>query len=476
MNAVKPVPLQSAGTDRFNRPVITFLLGIRFRLALFVLSLIAAATFSIALTVIQIMDQALEDSLVKRGSAITQAAAIPAGYSLLANDRLALDNLAAQIKHSQDGLEYVAILGLDQKILAHNQLDLVGHSFSFLSGAELGGSDEISTVRGFHNGQECFEVRRPIFFAEQRVGEVVIGISSQQLLILKTSAHRQIFWIAALVISLALIGSLFIASVFTRPIERLTDGVAKLQMDELTTDIPVRSRNELGVLTRNFNQMARTIQQQKMGLGDYAKELESSYNDMVRILAAALDARDNYTYGHSARVARFALGLAEELGFEPEELKELELACLLHDIGKIHVSDAVLNKQTSLDQAEVSEMSQHPVLGSKILELTPSLHKYIPAVKHHHERFDGTGYPDRLCGDTIPLHAQILALADTYDAMTSSRPYRKGLSREDSLNEIRRCSGSQFNPDLADLFVEVVLNMPFDTMDDLIPAEYLCAS
>lgn len=445
---------------------------------LFVLLLTAVTTFSISFIVMQIMDHVLLESLVQRGSAITQAAAVPAGYSLLTDDRLALDNLAAQIKRSQAELEYVAILDLDQNILAHDQLDRVDSRLSPLAGTLLPHPTGVTIVQGMHQGFPCFEFRRPIFFANQHVGNVVVGLSAGDMLASKAAAHRQILMLAALITGLALLGAVLISSIFTRPIEHLTVGVVRLQRDELIDDLPVRSSNELGMLTHSFNQMARTIQQQKASLQGYAADLESSYNDMVRILAAALDARDNYTYGHSARVALLALGLAEKLAFTPEQLKELELACLLHDIGKIHVSDAVLNKRARLNQQELREMFRHPVLGSQILQLTPSLQAYIPAVKHHHERFDGTGYPDHLSGDEIPLHAQIIALADTYDAMTSSRPYRQGLSRAATIDEIRRGSGSQFNPTLVELFIEVVIASPEHATSNLIPQQYgyLCAS
>lgn len=476
MKVIMPSCTQRSGAMRRGGLSVDFFRGIRFRLVLFVLMLIAVTTFSISFIVIQIMDHVLIDSLTKRGSAISQAAAIPAGYSLLTNDRLALDNLAAQIKRSQEEIEYVAILDLEQNILAHNHLDRVGGTLPFMEGEMQQYPDGLVLTKGFHEGGECMEFRRPIYFTEQHVGNVVIGISTRQLMALKASAHKQILLIATLITTLALLGAMLLSSIFTRPIERLSEGVSKLRKDEHVGNIPVRSRNELGKLTHNFNKMARTIQQQKTSLHSYAAELETSYNDMVRILAAALDARDNYTYGHSARVARLALGLADKLALDTEAKKELELGCLLHDIGKIHVPDAVLNKQGKLDQDEYSMLTQHPLLGSEILELTPSLRKYIPAVKHHHERFDGNGYPDQLSGDEIPLHAQIIALADTYDAMTTSRPYREGLSREDTIHEIRRCSGSQFNPDLAELFIDVVLSTPENTTEKMRPAEYLCAS
>jgi putative nucleotidyltransferase with HDIG domain len=461
---------------RGERSPADFFRGIRFRLVAFVLSLLVVTTFSVSFIVVKIMDSALMDSLVKRGSAITQAAAVPAGFSLLENDRLAMDNLVAQIKTSQEELVYVAILDLDQNILAHDQLDRVGEKLPSLHGESIPGVHDITIVRGQYEGVDSFEFSRPIYFADRHVGSVVVAVSSSQLIASKALARRQILMVATFVTILALLGAILISLIFTRPIERLADGVSKLQKDEYVDDVPVRSRNELGMLIRNFNKMARTIQKQKASLQGYAEELESSYNDIVRILAAALDARDNYTYGHSARVARFAIAVAEKLDFTREELKELEMGCLLHDIGKIHVRDAVLNKQYSLDQKEFMEISRHPLLGSQILELAPSLHKYIPGVKHHHERFDGKGYPDRLSGDEIPVHAQIVALADTYDAMTSSRPYRKGLSQEKAIAEIRRCSGTQFNPKLAELFVDVAPGISAQLVDDQLPLESLCVS
>ncbi len=476
VKAVQSLFSRRSGALQSESSPADFFRGIRFRLVSFVLSLLVVTTFSVSFIVMQILDSALLDSLVKRGSAITQAAAVPAGFSLLENDRLAMDNLVAQIKASQEELVYVAILDLEKNILAHDRLDRVGEQLPSLTGKPIAQAHDVAIVRGQYEGVDSFEFRRPIYFADQHVGSVVVAVSASKLMASKALAHRQIFTVATFVTILALLGAILISMVFTRPIERLADGVSRLQKDEYVDDVPVRSRNELGMLIRNFNKMARTIQQQKASLQGYAEDLESSYNDIVRILAAALDARDNYTYGHSARVARFAIAVAERLEFTREELKELEMGCLLHDIGKIHVRDAVLNKQCNLDQEESLEIAQHPLLGSQILELAPSLHKYIPGVKHHHERFDGTGYPDRLSGDEIPIHAQILALADTYDAMTSSRPYRQGLSQEKAIAEIRRCSGSQFNPKLAEIFIDIVPVVSAQLVDDRLPLESLCAS
>lgn len=459
-----------------GRPAVEFFMGIRFRLVLLVLLLVAAIAVGVSWIGMRTMDAVQLESLIKRGEAIVQATTIPAGFSLLKNDQLAMDNLVAQIKKSHPELEYLAILDLDRNILAHNLIGKVGSKFSFMSGEPLDVPDDLTVVKGFFEDQEIFEFRRSILFAGQHIGSVVAGVSTRELVASRASVKHQSLIVAGGAVALALLGAILLSSIFTRPLERLADGVSRLSKEAFSEAIPVSSRNELGVLTRNFNKMARTIQQQKQSLQEYADNLESSYNDIVRVLAAALDARDNYTYGHSARVAGFALGVAEKLNFDEDELKSLELACLLHDIGKIHVPDAVLNKQDKLDRDEYRNISEHPVLGSQILEIAPSLHKYIPAVKHHHERFDGTGYPDQLSRDAIPVHAQILALADTYDAMTSSRPYRKGLGKEEAIAEIRRCSGSQFNPQLVELFIEGVTAMA-DSEEDMLPLpEMSCAS
>jgi putative nucleotidyltransferase with HDIG domain len=451
-------------------------MGIRFRLVLLVLLLVVVSTFSVSFIVMRIMDTVLMESLATRGSSVTHAIAIPAGYSLLTNDRLAMDNLVAQAQRSQSGLSYLAILDLDQNVLAHNELDKVGSSFTFLPGEPLQPASEITIVKGLYKGMESFEFRRPIHFAGQYIGNVVLGISAQQLIASKASAHKKIITVAVLVSLVAFFGAMMISLKFTTPIARLAEGFTRLQKDEQFEDIPVRSRNELGILTQNFNELVRTIKQQKESLQSYAADLESSYNDIVRILAAALDARDNYTYGHSARVAQLATEVGKKLALSREDLKELELACLLHDIGKIHVPDAVLNKQDKLSHEEYMEITKHPVQGSQILELAPSLRKYIPAVKHHHERYDGTGYPDQLSGDEVPLQAQILALADTYDAMTTSRPYRMGLSHEKAVEEIRRCSGQQFNPELVDVFVDIAPYLPKEPREDLWSSEASCVS
>ena len=179
----------------------------------------------------------------------------------------------------------------------------------------------------------------------------------------------------------------------------------------------------------------------------------------LRTLAAALDARDPYTRGHSERVTACALRLAEALGLPRPERELLERAGLLHDIGKIGIRDAVLLRPGPLDEEAWQQMRRHPVIGAEIVGQMEPRRLAEPvrlAVLHHHERWDGSGYPAGLAGEEIPLLARVIALADACDAMTSDRPYRSALGRDEALAEIRRCAGRQFDPELAAAFVRVM--------------------
>lgn len=193
-----------------------------------------------------------------------------------------------------------------------------------------------------------------------------------------------------------------------------------------------------------------------------AFENANLYNDLLRVyletvqsLAAALDAKDSYTHGHSRRVTALALALAAEMKFSDNELNTLKHAALLHDIGKIGIAESILQKPSSLTDAEFTCIKNHPVTGARILESVEFLKSVCMQIKHHHERFDGRGYPDGLSGVDIPLGSRVIAIADTYDAMTSTRPYRQGLSHEFAVEELRRCSGTQFDPEVVNAFLAI---------------------
>ncbi len=176
---------------------------------------------------------------------------------------------------------------------------------------------------------------------------------------------------------------------------------------------------------------------------------------MLSVLRGAVEARDSYTQGHSARVTAIAEALARRLGWEEERLALLRVGGPLHDIGKLGVSDHVLRKRGRLDTRELAEIREHPALGVKILLRLAAFRGAIPYVLYHHERWDGTGYPTGRSGEQIPVEARVLAIADAFDAMTSDRPYRRALSPDEALTEVERCAGTQFDPELVEVFVEL---------------------
>jgi HD-GYP domain-containing protein (c-di-GMP phosphodiesterase class II) len=175
---------------------------------------------------------------------------------------------------------------------------------------------------------------------------------------------------------------------------------------------------------------------------------------LLATFSAALEARDPYLRGHSARVTSLAEGLARSLGWRGEQLDGLRLGGTLHDVGKIAVTASVLCKPGPLTEEELAQIRTHPLAGARLIEAVLDFRPALPYVLHHHERWDGGGYPHGLAAGEIPIEARLLGVADAFDAMTSVRSYRPALSVEQALDELQRCAGSQFDPDVTETFVE----------------------
>jgi putative nucleotidyltransferase with HDIG domain len=187
----------------------------------------------------------------------------------------------------------------------------------------------------------------------------------------------------------------------------------------------------------------------------FYNELRELFYKTIRAISNALDTKDAYTNGHSLRVTLYSMIVAKELNLSDTYMEDIEIAGLLHDIGKIAMPKNILCKNGKLTDEEFLVMKAHPVLGAKIVINIKKLQLISDWVKSHHEKWNGSGYPDGLKGEEIPLAGRIIALADTYDAMTSTRPYRTALTHEVAINEIKRCTGTQFDPTLANLFVSL---------------------
>ncbi|MCG3117524.1 MAG: response regulator [Candidatus Manganitrophus sp. SA1] len=189
-------------------------------------------------------------------------------------------------------------------------------------------------------------------------------------------------------------------------------------------------------------------------------QLERSHFESMKALAQAIEAKDLYTRGHCDRMVEYALAIAERLGLSAEEKKHLGYGAALHDIGKIGIHELILNKSGKLTDKEYEIMKAHPMLGAEIIKGVDFLSPVVPMIYYHQERYDGKGYPEGLSGEQIPIGARIIAILDTFDAMTSDRPYRKALPMEVAFAELRRCTGTQFDPTIVETLIKIIQEDP----------------
>ncbi len=201
-------------------------------------------------------------------------------------------------------------------------------------------------------------------------------------------------------------------------------------------------------------------------LSDSKEQLEQAYLDMVQTLRSAVEAKDTYTRGHSDRVAEYSVLIGEKLGLPEDQIKTLKIGGLFHDIGKIGIPDSILLKPDKLTDDEYSEIKNHPSIGAHILGSAKTFQDIVPIVKHHHEKYDGNGYPSRMKGEEIPYLARIAAVADTFDAMTSRRSYRDAIDLQKVKDEIKRCEGTQFDPQIAEAFLDI-MEHDFDKIKEI---------
>ena len=208
---------------------------------------------------------------------------------------------------------------------------------------------------------------------------------------------------------------------------------------------------------KSISQM-NMIKKINIELSDTYSKLEKAYLESIETLRYTVEAKDVYTRGHSDRVSAFSVLIGEKLGLSEEDIKKLRIGGLFHDVGKIGVPDSILLKDSKLTDDEYSQIKNHPSIGAHILSNATIFSDIIPIVKYHHEKYDGSGYPSRLKGNEIPYLARIAAIADTFDAMTSVRPYRHALPLDVVKEEFRKFSGIQFDPEITKVFLDILEN------------------
>ncbi len=255
---------------------------------------------------------------------------------------------------------------------------------------------------------------------------------------------------------IAMIAGVLVARRITSPLRHLADVSTAVAQGDYTRQVPVTSRNELGQLAENFNVMAVEIERTVSSLQDALQENKELLVDSIRALAAAIDAKNPYTSGHSERVSQYAVAIAHHCGLEGAELQKVEIAALLHDVGKIGIEDSILTKPDALTDPEFAQMRVHTVKGAAIVSPIKRLREMLPGIRSHHENWGGGGYPDGLVGEQIPLVARIIAAADVFDAMTTHRPYQAAMRLDFVFRRMGEMAGSRLDPTVVRAFFAAV--------------------
>src|SRR5215204_2218486 len=275
----------------------------------------------------------------------------------------------------------------------------------------------------------------------------VIAIQDEAAALASVSDMRwQVLWISLIAALLTILIGIFFAKKLTHPVRELAGGAHRIASGDFSTRIEVTSRTELGDLGNSFNIMTDQIERFIGDLQKSAQENRELFIGTVKALAAAIDGKDPYTRGHSERVSRFSMAIAQRLGLSDDEVEKIRISALLHDVGKISIDDKILKKPAALTDEEYEIMKGHPQKGYKIMSQIPAMKEFLAGMYMHHEMVNGMGYPQGLKGDEIPLMGKIVAVADTFDAMTTDRPYQKAMKFEDALARIESFVGTRYDP------------------------------
>lgn len=283
----------------------------------------------------------------------------------------------------------------------------------------------------------------------QELGVIGVALSQNAVVQTSTSSRWRIFLLVASANFLVILVGINLSNTITRPLLQLVQASVKVSKGDLDVQVNPGTNDEISILTESFNTMVASLSQSQ-------KDLLKAYDSTLEGWAKALELRDKETEGHSARVTKLTISLAQEMGIQGEDLLNIRRGALLHDIGKMGVPDAILHKKGSLNEEERRIIQEHPQNAYNMLKQIDYLQAALAIPYGHHEKWDGTGYPQGLKGVEIPVSARMFAVVDVFDALISDRPYRKAMPREEVIEYLKKQSGHHFDPKVVDVFIQML--------------------
>ncbi len=408
-------------------------ISLRWKVGAAVSLLLLTVAAIIAVTLVRYERFFLLEEGDKRVRSLAQILAVGARDALLVRDELRLGPIVQSIMQDPDAV-HAFVVDHGGLVAYHSDTQLIGSPLPAMHGRAA---------------DDLLEAAVPVTIEGTQVGTATVALSTAFVDRATRATARGLLVRLALGTLLGLAGIIVLTELHVRRIARLEQAVRLLGGGDLKVQAKIRGRDELARLADDFNRMVEELRRA-------GEEIQRGVTETVSALASTIEVNDAYTHGHCERVALGTRAIAERLGVEGEELREFELAALLHDIGKIGVSTHILSKQGRLTKAEFREMQEHAALGARILGAVSFLSGVARYVRYHHEDWDGGGYPDGLAGEEVPLAARIIHVVDAYDAMTSSRPYRTALPFQEAVRRIVAERGRQFDPVIVDRLLELV--------------------
>ena len=416
----------------FNNLLKPFTLSLRWKVALSFSGLLLIVVILLFFAFMRYERIFLSLESEKRVESLANNIVMNARDPLLSQDELRLSSLIESVSQNSE-VKYAYLIDHKGSILYHSEPAKTGKMLQ-------GGIPE--PPKGI------IQAAVPIEVENIKIGTAVVGLGADHIDQAMMETAIGLLFPLGLGAGLGILGIFLLAGIHVNRVKKLEEAIRALGSGDLLVYVEDNNLDEIGRLTRHFNEMVDQLHSAR-------QQNLRNFKETVSALAVAIEAKDAYTRGHCDRVARISVEIGKQFAMDEKQCEELELAAILHDVGKIGIKAGILDKTSQLTDEEYMEIKRHPDIGARILSPLSSYKEVALFVRYHHENYDGSGYPDGLKKDEIPQAARIIHLVDAFDAMTSDRPYRKSLSKKEALSRIKLERGKQFDPVAVDMLLQL---------------------